>query len=92
MLRDLAGYVLGVIGKRIGLRGVILHSEVDAAISRLEAALDEDARIAQAHSATRPSTSRVEARADIGLKSRALPFLDMLRQASQHDADILWEP
>jgi len=27
MLRDLAGYVLGVIGKRIGSRGVIVHAE-----------------------------------------------------------------
>ncbi|WP_408151285.1 DUF1840 family protein [Caballeronia glebae] len=29
-------------------------------------------------------------RASAGLRHRALPFLDMLRQAERQDADILW--
>jgi len=90
MLRDLAGYLLGVIGKRIGPRGVIMHSEVDAAINRLETVLEDDARVALEHGALYHPLSDTQAQAKIGLQARALPFLDMLREAKRRDADIVW--
>ena len=43
MLRDLAQYLLGLIGKRLSERGVIMHDELPAAIDRLESAITEDA-------------------------------------------------
>ena len=43
MLRDLAQYLLGLIGKRLGERGVISHDELPRAIDRLEVAITEDA-------------------------------------------------
>ena len=42
MLRDLAQYLLGLVGKRLDTRGVILHDELPHAISRLEAAISDD--------------------------------------------------
>jgi len=90
MLRDLAGYLLGVIGKRIGSRGVIVHAEVDAAIERLETVLNDDERIAHEHGAMFHPLSDTDVRTGIGLHSRALPFLDMLRQAKRSEADIIW--
>ncbi|VXB34589.1 conserved hypothetical protein [Burkholderia sp. 8Y] len=90
MLRDLAGYLLGIIGKRIGSRGVILHSEVDAAIERLQTVLNEDERIAHEHGALYHPLSLTDERTGLGLQSRALPFLDMLREARLRDADIIW--
>jgi hypothetical protein len=90
MLRDLAAYLLGVVGKRLETRGVILHEEAAAAIDRLEAALREDARIAEEHGAAYRARPDVQSRTGAGLRSRALPFLDMLRMAEGRDADILW--
>jgi hypothetical protein len=90
MLKDLAGYLLGVIGKRIAVRGVIMHEEAGAAIDRLESALEEDARIAEAHGANHRGLSAHAAGNGAGLRERAVPFLDMLRIAHQQDADILW--
>lgn len=91
MLRDLAGYLLGAIGKRLGERGVIVHGEMPAAIVRLEATLDGDAKIAEEHG---PNFLAVNAdntlRTNAGLRHRALPFIDMLRQAERQNADILW--
>ena len=42
MLRDLAQYLLGLVGKRLDTRGVILHDELPRAISRLKAAISDD--------------------------------------------------
>jgi hypothetical protein len=89
MLRDLAGYLLGAIGKRLGDRGVIVHDEMSAAIARLEATLEDDAKTAQEHGANFHVADETRS-TGAGLRQRALPFLDMLRQAQQHDADILW--
>jgi hypothetical protein len=91
MLRDLAGYLLGAIGKRLGERGVIVHGEMPAAIVRLEATLEDDAKTAQEHGPNFHATIGDNAlRTSAGLRHRALPFLDMLRQAERQDADILW--
>jgi hypothetical protein len=90
MLKDLAGYLLGVIGRRIAVRGVIVHQDAAAAIGRLEAALEEDARIAEEHGANHRPLAAQAATSGAGLRQRAVPFLDMLRIAHQQDADILW--
>jgi hypothetical protein len=91
MLRDLAGYLLGAIGKRLDERGVIVHDEMPAAIARLEATLKDDARTADEHGAHFHVSAVDNARSTGGgLRHRALPFLDMLRQAHRQDADILW--
>ncbi|SAK79352.1 hypothetical protein AWB82_05182 [Caballeronia glebae] len=91
MLRDLAGYLLGAIGKRLGERGVIVHDEMPAAIARLEATLDDDAKTAEEHGPNFHMTGADSAlRTATGLRQRAVPFLDMLRQAQRQDEDILW--
>ena len=91
MLRDLAGYLLGAIGKRLGERGVIVHDEMPEAIARLEATLEDDAKIADEHGANFHVSAADNGRhTGAGLRHRALPFLDMLRQAQRHEADILW--
>ena len=39
MLEDLAEYLLGIIGKHLSERGVIMHEELPVAIQKLEAAV-----------------------------------------------------
>src|SRR5215475_7280890 len=89
MLRDLAQYLLGLVGKRLDIRGVILHDELPGAISRLEAAISDDDKAEAALEALHYARDRSED-AGGGLAKRAWPFLDMMREAYRQDADIIW--
>src|ERR1700735_2287394 len=51
MLDDLAKYLLGIVGKPLGERGVITHHEVDQAIVKLEAAIMVDKAASAEHDA-----------------------------------------
>src|SRR5258707_15114442 len=42
MLENLAQYLVGIVGKRLGARGVITHDELGTAIEKLEAAITFD--------------------------------------------------
>ncbi|HEX3635056.1 MAG TPA: DUF1840 family protein, partial [Paraburkholderia sp.] len=42
MLDNLADYLLGIIGKRLGERGVITHEELPECIQKLESAVATD--------------------------------------------------
>jgi Domain of unknown function (DUF1840) len=87
MLRDQAQYFLGLVGKRLGPRGVITHQEMANAIGRLEAAIAEDEikRSRDIHVALHASGAQ-----DTGLAQRAHPFLEMMRASRNAGADILW--
>ena len=89
MLRDLAQYLLGLVGKRLGTRGVILHDELPLAISRLEAAISDDEKAEIVLESFQYSRERRQESGG-GLSQRAWPFLDMLREARKQDADIIW--
>ncbi|CAD6510614.1 DUF1840 domain-containing protein [Paraburkholderia sabiae] len=88
MLRDLAQYMLGLIGKRLDNQGVIAHDDLPEAIRRLEAAIVDDKQTAAAHEASTASNTGHHQHA--GFSQRAWPFLDMLREARRQNADILW--
>ncbi|MFM0206965.1 DUF1840 domain-containing protein [Paraburkholderia sediminicola] len=89
MLRDLAQYLLGLIGKRLDSRGVIMHDELPGAISRLEAAIEDEAK-AELVLETLQRSPGNRRDSGSGLSQRAWPFLDMMRAARKTDADILW--
>jgi hypothetical protein len=88
MLRDLAQYMLGLIGKRLDSQGVIAHDDLPEAIRRLEAAIIDDKQTAAVHEASAASNGSHHQHA--GFSQRAWPFLDMLREARRQNADILW--
>lgn len=89
MLRDLAQYLLGLVGKRLDTRGVILHDELPRAIGRLEAAISDDAKAEMALESLQYSRERHHESGG-GLSQRAWPFLDMMREARKQNADIIW--
>ncbi|CAB3962527.1 MULTISPECIES: DUF1840 domain-containing protein [Burkholderia] len=90
MLRDLAQYLLALVGKELQARGVIQSSELPSAIARLEQAIEEDMMRENSyehstfalHANTFPHSS--------GLAQRAWPFLDLLREAHKQDKDVIW--
>ncbi|WP_322010466.1 DUF1840 domain-containing protein [Paraburkholderia sp. J12] len=94
MLENLAQYLLGIIGKRLGPRGVISHDELEAAIGKLEAAIATDKRERAEHEGHfHEGEEGYEQRPHeepVGLAQRAFPFLDMLRAAHKEQSDIVW--
>jgi hypothetical protein len=92
MLENLAEYLVGIVGKHLGQRGVITHEELADAISKLEAAIvvdkketaEKDGHFHEGEEGHEPHEL------PIGLAQRAYPFLDMLRQAQRDNTDVLW--
>jgi hypothetical protein len=92
MLENLAQYLVGIVGKRLGERGVIAHDELDTAITKLEAAIQTDKKERAEHEGHFHEGEEGHDRHEIpiGLAQRAFPFLDMLRAAQKENTDVLW--
>jgi hypothetical protein len=93
MLKNLAQYLLGLIGKHLGAIGVIQHEELSRAIVRLETAISEEAQADVAlESLYHVPDARGHTAGDDhhGLAQRAWPLLDMMHEASRQNADIIW--
>ncbi|TCG08304.1 hypothetical protein BZM27_13165 [Paraburkholderia steynii] len=92
MLENLAQYLLGIIGKRLGARGVIAHDELGVVISKLEAAIVTDKQERAEHEGHfhEGEEGHEHHEIPIGLAQRAYPFLDMLRAAQKENTDIVW--
>ncbi|MCC8392150.1 DUF1840 domain-containing protein [Paraburkholderia sp. MMS20-SJTR3] len=92
MLDNLAQHLLGIIGKRLGQRGVITPEELGPAIGKLEAAITLDKRERAEHDGHFHEGEDGHEHHEIppGLAQRAYPFLDMLRAAQKENSDIVW--
>jgi cyclopropane-fatty-acyl-phospholipid synthase len=97
MLEPQGKQILKLIGKEAGAKGIILPSEMMAAIDVLHAAVEQEALAVQAaKDAVAAAESSVEAPpvADgprtISLKQRVVPFIDMLRRAHAEDKEVVW--
>ncbi|GAB3629747.1 hypothetical protein PTE30175_04380 [Pandoraea terrae] len=89
MLEDLATHLLGIIGKKLGERGVISEEETAGAIAKLEAAIAEDRAAADKESENKDSDER-EKDDRMRLAQRAFPLLDMLREAHKAHVAVMW--
>ncbi|MBV8628810.1 MAG: DUF1840 domain-containing protein [Paraburkholderia sp.] len=93
MLENLAQYLLGIIGKRLGPRGVITYDELDTAITKLETAIATDKKERAEHEGhfhEGEDGREHHHEPAVGLAQRAFPFLDMLRAAKKEGNDIVW--
>ncbi|MGA7782199.1 MAG: DUF1840 domain-containing protein [Paraburkholderia sp.] len=93
MLRNLAQYLLGLMGKHLEARGVIAHEDMPQAIARLEAAISEETLVETALESlhTVPNARNYDADEDRGrVAHRAWPLLDMMHEAGKQNADIIW--
>ena len=100
MLEPQGKHILKLIGKEAGSKGIILPSEMMAAIDALYAAVEhEETAIKAAKDAVKESTKNegqeaaapvVDGAHTISLKQRVVPFIDMLRRAHAEDKEVVW--
>lgn len=90
MLRDLAQYLLGLVGKGLDVRGVISTDELPGAIARLEQAIRDDAARARAHAHSTLALHDDTSRPAGGRAQRAWPLLDMMRAADEQGRHVMW--
>jgi Domain of unknown function (DUF1840) len=90
MPKHLAGYLLGIAGKRPEERGVITVDQMEHVIALLENAIPEAKNNAIENNALHYAEHDHDHEPTAGLPQRAYPFLDMLKQAHEHGTDIIW--
>ncbi len=97
MLEPQGKQILKLIGKEAGAKGIILPSEMRAAIDALQAVVEQEAlAIQEAKDATpkaeqqAETSSAVDGPRTISLKQRVVPFIDMLRRAHAEDKEVVW--
>ena len=73
------------------LKGIILPEQMPQAIAALEAAVAHEEAARQAASAQALAQGEGAPRAaEVSLRQRATPFLDMLRRCQKADKEIVW--
>jgi hypothetical protein len=91
MLEPNGRRVLEIIGKDPGPTGIILPAQMAPAVAALEEAIareeaDQKAAVEEARAAGK-EPPRFEA---VGLRQRAVPFIDMLRRCERANREIVW--
>lgn len=97
MLEPQGKQILKLIGKEAGAKGIILPSEMLAAIDALHAAVEQETlavQTAQDDASATDKQTKATPVADgprvISLKQRVVPFIDMLRRAHAEDKEVVW--
>ncbi len=83
MLEPNGRRVLEVIGKGAGPKGIILPEQMPAAIAALEAAIV----LEESHQDEAPDTVPREG---LGLRQRAVPFIEMLQRNHKAGHEVVW--
>ncbi len=92
VLKDFAVYVLGLVGKQLGERGVITSDELDGAIAKLEDAVSQAKQARAEHAGHFHEDEPDHAHHEVppSLAQRVAPFLTMLGEAKAQKAAIHW--
>lgn len=94
MLEADAQKILKIIGKDPSAVGIITVAQIPAAIKTLQAAVAaEDERNKQAAEPVDKDAEDEDGKdvkATVGLKQRAVPFIDMLQRSAAEGADVVW--
>jgi len=91
MLEPNGRRVLQIIGKEPGPKGIIQPSEMPAAVRSLEDAIArEEAEQKAAIDEARAKGQVPPQFADVSLRQRAVPFLDMLQRCQKAGKEIVW--
>ncbi|MFM9879147.1 MAG: DUF1840 domain-containing protein [Burkholderiaceae bacterium] len=81
---------LEIIGKVPGAPGIVLVSQIPAALAALEAALALDAAPQDTAAGGKAAAETAQSQEAIGLRQRLHPLQDMLRRSAQEGKDVVW--
>ena len=97
MLEPQGKHILKLIGKEASAKGIILPTEMLAAIDALHVAVEQEELAIQV---AKDAACAPDAQADapriadgprtISLKQRVVPFIDMLRRAHAENKEVVW--
>jgi len=91
MLEPNGRRVLEIIGKTPGPQGIILSSQIAAAVGALESAVAaEDALAAQARAESPEEDEETVRPQGVSLRQRVAPLIDMLRRSEREGHDVTW--
>jgi hypothetical protein len=82
MLEPNGRKILEIIGKDAAPKGIILPEQIPAAIAALEAAI--------AHEESQDPDEGAVPGDGLGLRQRAMPFIDMLKRNQQAGHEVVW--
>jgi len=81
--------LLEIIGKKPGPTGIVLVAQMPAAIASLEAAIAQE-QIERQATASKNKLDDGDDNPMLGLRQRALPFIDMLKRCNKDGSDLVW--
>ena len=98
MLEPTARQILPIIGKDpADAHGIVTVAQIPGAIAALEGAVDAEENLGRKESDKAPdyaSTNEEDQQVNegevIGLRQRAVPFIDMLRRSAAENNDVVW--
>lgn len=90
MLQPNAEELLKIIGKAPGATGIVTVAQAPAAIAALEAEIARREAKPAAGREQREAARGEDEDAVISLRHRAMPFIDLLRNASAAGKDVVW--
>jgi hypothetical protein len=90
MFGDVAGQLIRMMGHSGAVPGALLAEEIPRALANLKRAL-ADADQPPAPSATQEEDSQEKTAAPISLRTRGYPLIQLLENALEQSADVLWD-
>ena len=91
MLQANGTRLLQIIGKEPTAQGIVLPDQIPAALLALEAAVvQEDAARREAEQMARDAGESIDEPAEVTLRQRARPFIEMLQRCQAAGESIVW--
>jgi hypothetical protein len=86
MFGDAAARLLELMGHSGTVPGALLAADVQAALERLEAAIEADKQSPEPEA----SAQREDGEPAVSLSHRALPLIELLEAAAKAKCDVMW--
>jgi len=93
MFGDAAVRLLKLMGHSGTVPGALLAADLQAALERLEAAVEADKRSPEPEPEPEPEVyaQREDGEPAVSLSHRALPMIELLRAAAKANCDVMWD-
>ncbi len=91
MFGDAAVRLLKLMGHSGSVPGALLAADVQAALERLEAAIEADKQSPEPESEPEASAQSEDDEPAVSLSHRALPMIELLKAATKANCDLMWD-